>query len=236
MLIGNVKKANTGLLGFDVNTILNLELAKKFYQTGYRFCLRYISRSPEPAYDLNPAEAEDILNSGLALMPVQHVRAGYWVANGQLGTQDGTMAGKNASFVGFPSGVNVWCDLEAVDPKVPASDVIDYCNNWADAVSAAGYLPGLYVGYEAILISDQLKNLHFKNFWRSQSNVPNVGAIGYQMIQLYAETAINGVRVDFDVTQSDFKNGQVSWLVRDLSATEQTLYAETQIRDTPNSH
>lgn len=231
MLNGNVKNATTGVLGFDVNTIISLDLAKKFFSQGYRFCLRYISRSPEPAYDLNPAEAEDILNSGLALMPVQHVRAGYWSANGDLGTADGAMAAKNALFVGFPAGVNVWCDLEAVDPKTPAFDVINYCNNWATEITNAGYLPGLYVGYEAILTSEQLKLLRFTSYWRSQSNVPNIGGIGFQMIQLYAETDINGIKVDFDVTQSDFKNKQVSWLVRDNLLDKSTLSPMRQVNE-----
>ena len=214
MLRGDVKNATTGLLGFDANTVLTLDVAKKFYAAGYRFCLRYVSRGVEPVYDLQPTEAENILDAGLALMPVQHVRAGYWIANGELGTQDGTAAAQNSKLVGFPPGVNVWCDLEAVDPKTPMADVILYCNNWAQAVSDAGYLPGLYVGYEAILTSAELKTLNFKSFWKSQSNVPNVGGIGFQMIQLYPETPINGIKVDFDVTQSDFKNHQVSWLVR----------------------
>jgi hypothetical protein len=171
----------------------------------------------EPSYDLTPEEAENILDSGLALMAVQHVRAGYWTANTELGTSDGTMAGKNAQYVGFPSGVNIWCDLEAVDPKTSSADVISYCNTWANAVSSFGYIPGLYVGYECDLTSQQLAALNFKSFWKSQSNVPNVGGIGFQMIQLYPETSINGIKVDFDVTQSDFKGNTVSWLVRDNS-------------------
>jgi len=215
MLSGTVKKATTGLLGFDANTIISKELADEFFKQGYRFAIRYLSRSPEPAYDLNPAEAENILNSGLALMAVQHVRAGYWAATGDLGTADGIMAGKNASFVGFPAGVNIWCDLEAVDPKTTPDSVIAYANNWASAVRDAGYLPGLYVGYESQLSSAQIAGLGFKSYWRSQSNVPNAGVFGYQMIQLYAETSINGIKVDFDVTQSDFKNNQVTWLVRE---------------------
>jgi Domain of unknown function (DUF1906) len=231
MLNGNVKKATTGLLGFDANTIISLDLAKQFYSQGYRFCLRYISRSPEPAYDLNPTEAEDILNGGLALMPVQHVRAGTWVATADLGTGDGTMAWKNAYYVGFPTGVNIWCDLEAVDLSTPVADVIAYCNNWANAVNSAGYLSGLYVGYQDILTSPQLASLNFKSFWRSQSNVPNVGGIGFQMIQLYAETAINGIKVDFDVTQSDFKNGEVSWLVRDNLLNKNTLSPVRQVNE-----
>jgi hypothetical protein len=89
-------------------------------------------------------------------MAVQHVRDPGWRPTSSLGEQDGTNAANNALAVGFPPGVNVWCDLEGVNSSSTAQDVIDYCNSWYDAFSAAGYAPGLYVGANAVLTGDQL--------------------------------------------------------------------------------
>jgi len=213
-LDGSVQSATTGLLGFDANTVITSEIAQTFFAQGYRFCLRYLSRGPEAPGDLAAAEAEAILQSGLALMAVQHVRQAGWQPNGALGQQDGQAAGQNAADVGLPAGVSIWCDLEGVQAGTPAQNVIDYCNSWFTAVAGAGYLPGLYVGFGCGLNEQQLFNLKFQHYWRSQSNVPNVGGRGYQMIQLFPEVTRNGIGIDIDVTQSDFKQGQAQWLVR----------------------
>ncbi len=213
-LEGTVLAAEPGLLGFDANTVLSAAIARTFSAGGFRFCLRYISRGEEPAGDLSAGEANDILDAGLALMPVQHVRPGYWKPTGALGQQDGTAAGHNAGTVGFPPGTSVWCDLEAVDQASAANDVIDYCEGWYAAVSEAGYAPGLYVGYQSGLAESELVQLRFTHYWRSQSNVPNAGRKGYQLIQLYPELSLFGIKADVDVTQEDYQGGHAVWLVR----------------------
>lgn len=107
-LPGQVEEAPPSLLGFDADTIISAALAQRFSSEGYKFCLRYLSLGvQESAQDLSPQEATDILNSGLALMPVQYVRNRGWLPNGALGQQDGQNAAVNAQNVGFPSGVNV---------------------------------------------------------------------------------------------------------------------------------
>jgi hypothetical protein len=217
-LEGAVQSAITGLLGFDSNTVITAAAAQNFFAQGYRFCLRYLSRGPEAASDLSAAEAEVILQSGLALMAVQHVRKAGWQPTGALGQQDGQDAAQNALNVGFPSGVSIWCDLEGVQTGTDAQNVIDYCNSWFTALDSAGYIPGLYVGFGCGLSEQQLFDLNFQHYWRSQSNVPNVGSRGYQMIQLYPEMPVHGIKVDIDVTQSDFKNGHAQWLVRPAAA------------------
>jgi hypothetical protein len=101
--------------------------------------------------------------------------------------------------------VSVWCDPQA-------EDVIDYCEAWYEAVRAAGYLPGLYVGACALLTGKQLYNLSFQHYWRSQSRVPEIPNRGYQLIQLTPSIEINGVDVDVDIAQNDKKGGQAQWL------------------------
>ena len=213
-LEGSVQSAPPGSLGFDANTVITKAVAQKFVAEGHKFCLRYLSRGEQPPGDLSEAEANRILDAGLALMAVQHVRNAGWTPTAAMGDQDGQRAGQNAALVGLPPGVSVWCDLEGVASGVTAQAVTGYCNAWFDTVRAAGYVPGVYVGAGYVLDESQLFQLKFKNYWRSQSQVPNVAKRGYQMIQLFPEIKLNGITVDVDVTQNDFKNGQAQWLVR----------------------
>lgn len=213
-LLGRVQPAPTGLIGFDTDTKLNLAVAKLFRQSGYQFCLRYISLNAESSYDLDQAEAQAILSAGLALMPVQHVRYEGWSPDATSGTQTGKNAADNVIHVGFPSGINVWLDLEGIDPNAAPDAVIAYCNSWYDAVSAVGYIPGLYVGANSILDSQQLySNLKFQHYWHSLSIVPNVAVRGYQMIQSDGGT-VHGVGIDKNLTQADADRGQVQWFIQ----------------------
>jgi Domain of unknown function (DUF1906) len=217
-LFGQVQAAPTGSIGFDTDTKLNLAVAKLFRQSGYRFCLRYISLDSENSYDLDGDEAEVILSAGLALMPVQHVRYAGWLPSAEAGTQTGKSAADNAIHIGFPAGVNVWLDLEGVDPNATAAVVLAYCNNWSDAVAQTGYLPGLYVGANSILDSQQLyASLKFQHYWHSLSLVPNVAVRGYQMTQSDGGT-IHGAGIDKNITHADSEQGQVQWLMQQTSA------------------
>ncbi len=215
-LTGNVQSAPNKSLGFDADTKLSRSVAQSFYNEGYRFCCRYLSLgSEEETSDLTYSEANDILDGGLALMPVQHVLSPGWEANGKLGEIHGENAARNADTVGFPSKVNVWCDLEGIQGGVSAQSVIDYCNNWYDAVAAYGYLPGLYVGANSILNAEQLyESLKFQHFWKSESDVPEVAVRSYQMVQYYYPELVNGISIDKDITYIDKKGGQPQWLVR----------------------
>jgi hypothetical protein len=212
-LDGTVQGAAPGLRGFDANTVITAAVAQQFFSQGYAFCVRYLSRGPQKSTDLSPEEATDILNSGLALFPVQHVSAAGWSPSGSLGQQYGAQAAVNAAGVGFPPGVNVWCDLEGVKTGTSAQDVIDYCRAWFDAVAAAGFVPGIYVGADAILSGQQLFDLPFQHYWKSLSNVPPIPNRGYQLVQ-HPSQMVNGIAIDVDTTQTDNEGGQVQWLVQ----------------------
>lgn len=211
-LPGNVQGATRSVPGFDSDIVITASLAQQFHAQGYQFCLRYLSRGVESSSDLSAEEATDILNSGLALMPVQHVRAEGWSPNQSLGQQDGQDAATNAQGVGFPAGVNIWCDLEGVNSAAQPQDVIDYCEAWYEEVNVAGYAPGLYVGAGALLTGRQLYDLSFQHHWRSQSRVPDLLPRGYQLIQLFPAILINGVWIDVDIAQNDGEGGQAQWL------------------------
>jgi len=154
----------------------------------------------------------DILNSGLALMPVQHTRAAGWYPERSLGQEDGREAASFADAIGFPAGVSLWCDLEGVNTAAHAQEVIADCRGWYEAVRAGGYSPGLYVGAGTLLSGQQLFELPFHHYWRSSSRVPNIASRGYQLVQLSPSIQLNGISVDLDIAVPDEKGESARWL------------------------
>ena len=177
-LPGTASAAAGDIAGFDADGIVTAVAAAAFFSRGFRFCIRYVSRvAQQNANDLSAAEALDLLNAGLALMPVQHVRDAGWLPTAALEASDGVHAAYHAFVIGFPPGVNVWCDLEGVQPGASAQQVIDYCNSLYDAVNAVGYVPGIYVGADAILDGPTLRHSQFVHYWKS--NPLSVSAVQF---------------------------------------------------------
>jgi hypothetical protein len=151
-------------------------------------------------------------------MIVQHVLDPGWSPTQSLGAEYGANAATFSQQIGLPAGVNVWCDLECVSTSSAASDVTAYCNAWASAVSAAGYVPGVYVGYQPGLSSQQLYDLEFDHYWGAYnidgSSIPAVR--GLQMQQnVGSGGTIGGVSTetyDDDVTMTDHSGGNALWL------------------------
>jgi len=210
-LPGRIESAASWVPGFDCDAVLSAALARQFFSQGYRFCLRYLAHA-QASLNLSAQEAADILNSGLALMPVQHVRATGWSPDQALGQQDGQEVVSIAQTIGFPDGVNVWCDLEEVNPSAKAHDVFDYCRAWHRTVGAAGYSPGLYVGARTLLTGQQLFDLPFQHYWRSPSSVPDIPSRGYQLIQFSPTIQLNGISVDLDVALPDGRGDSAMWM------------------------
>jgi len=186
-LHGHVFSGIRGVRGFDANVTITADIAAAFSAHGFRFCVRYVRRQKKHAQDLTADEAGIILDTGLALMPVQHVESeDGWVPTGDKGASNGDNAAEDASSIGIPSGVTVWCDLEGVTPETPAQDIIDYCNRWHSAVAAAGFVPGLYVGWHAGLNPNQLyRSLRYTHYWAAYNlNADQAPAVrGVQMRQ-----------------------------------------------------
>jgi len=212
-LPGRIEAAPNGVAGFDVNQVLTESQAAAFKSAGYAFCVRYVPRKAElQAGNLTHAEALDILNAGLALMAVQHVELPPWKPNTNLGTLYGKYAATYArQTAALPPGMNLWCDLEGVAPGTPVQDVIAYCQAWYYAVHDAGYIPGLYVGYDVILTAEQLYNdISFQHYWRAY-NGPEVSTRGFQLIQK-TEKTLDGITFDPDVAQTDGLGDSALWL------------------------
>lgn len=202
-IAGTVKTLSAGRVkGFDANVRVTAADAKAFYKAGYQFAVRYVRRAPVHDFDLTRAEAQDILAAGLGLMLVQHVAPDNWNPTGALGTTYGKTAAAEAKGIGIPSGVTLWCDLEIVNKAAKAEDVIAYCNNWHAAVAAAGYTPGLYVGYQPGLDAQQLyTGLRFVHYWGAYNADLVPARRGFQMKQYAMKSAdrVASIAYEFDV-------------------------------------
>lgn len=206
MGLSTAAPAPYGLLGVDTASVVSSDRAKELYAAGYRYCARYVelgapNPNPRNLPPLTQSEASALRAAGLAIVLVQY--HGSTMTSAQ-GTADGQAAANNALALGAPRGMNLFCDIEAVSSS-GADAVIAYCNAWYNAVSASGFVPGLYVGADSGLSQSQIDALPFRYYWRSASLVPNVSR-GYQLLQLYPGNVLfNGqLRIDIDVTQNGY--------------------------------
>lgn len=153
--------------GFDVNVVVTAAAARAFATAGYRFAVRYVPRETARSNDLSVNEIQDLHDVGIAVMPVQHVESeSSWIPTDDKGRRYGETAAQSAHTLGLASGTTVWLDLEGVAVGTPAESVIRYCNFWHDRVAAAGFQPGLYVGWHAMLSPDELyRRLKFTRYW-----------------------------------------------------------------------
>src|SRR5262249_38947658 len=108
---------------------------------------------------INNARLKNILDAGLAFMPVT-LAAKY----------DGPAAVAHCKGLGLPSGCTVWLDFEGKPAfNTLATELIAKIDAWADAVTAAGYQPGIYVGSPQPLTSDELWGLRVVRYWNALS-------------------------------------------------------------------
>ena len=121
-LQGNVAVAPPGVRGLDCDTAVTAAQAQAYFNQGFRFCIRYVSRTDAlraghaggATPDLSEAEAAGILAAGMAVMAVQHPANVGWSPSADLGTAYGANAARYAAAAGLPAGVNLWLDLEGV--------------------------------------------------------------------------------------------------------------------------
>ncbi|NUN65942.1 DUF1906 domain-containing protein [Pseudanabaena biceps] len=188
-----VESAPDGSLGFDVSHPITSDEAKAAFAAGFSFCVRYVARlepnlEPIGSPDITFDEAQDILDSGLALFLVQHVSNGGWFATESLGKRFGGNAANYAFECGFPPGVNIFLDLEEVSPGSSPREIQGFCNEWYKALSTYGYIPGVYIGSKNGLDAQQLfSGTLFEHFWHAASQAdppkPRSGDRGYQLFQ-----------------------------------------------------
>jgi Domain of unknown function (DUF1906) len=216
MLTVETAPLNTSeIVGFDTIAKLDAAAGSCLVDAGLRFCVRYVALGAPGSRDLDDVELDGLTGAGLAMMAVQYARTGGWSAT--TGRADGEAAARNALAAGFPPDATLWCDAEGA---IPSTDVaIAYSTAWYEGATAGGCTElGIYVGagFAPPVSEPQLFHaLPFRRYWRSLSQVQNVGTRGYQVLQLFpGDQLIAGVRVDLDVVQSDYLGSRPRWAVK----------------------
>ena len=174
--------------------------------------MRYVFFGPPHAGDLTLAETGAILDAGLALVVVQHVRSPGWTAGPQLGASDGQWAARNAGVAGYAPGMGLFlvCDLEGV--KNSGQAVAEHVDAWCQAVIAGGYAPALYVGYDCGLSPSELYDLPHVSRYLSDDANRTVAVRGTCALQ-YPEVTLSGVgTVEPDHAHPDALGGTLTGL------------------------
>ena len=209
-------------LGFDSDTVVSAAVAKEFVSLGYRWCARYVSRGAPEIGDLTSKEIATILDTGLALIVVQHAPEPNWTPNDAEGLAWGHAAIANIKALGIPPGLSIAKDHEGVDVSGSASIVsaitAAHINTWSNVVEAAGYQPVLYEGFNCGLNAAQLyNNLTLARYWKSASNVPTPIRRGFCMEQLDINQTIfvdsQAFSYDKDAIMADNLGALPNWLI-----------------------
>jgi hypothetical protein len=185
-----VAAAEDGSLVAEVSRRLTHDDARALFDAGYKVCVRSLGPVGDRSA-LTADEADLIHASGLMLMAVQCTEPSS--VSKEEGEQDGSAAAAMAMTAGLPAGTNIFCRLSAA-PETAAQEAIKYHQAWYEAVSGAGYEPGICVA-DALLSAEQLyRKLSVKHYWQSARNTPSVFVRGYQVVPSSpATSAIGGV-------------------------------------------
>lgn len=222
-LPGHVFSAYDGVRGFDTSEKVSARTAQLFYRAGCRFAVRYVRRETAHPSDLSATEAKLLLDAGLGVMLVQYVESeSSWSPTAAKGTRNGTTAAGEAERLGFPWGITIWCDVEGIAAGASSQTVIDYCNRWHEAVSKAGYVPGIYVGYHARLSPRQLyRSLRFTHYWGAYNlnsdQYPEVRGLQMKQSQAVRSSKLSGVAISYqtDRVAADALGGRPTLLARE---------------------
>ena len=123
--------------------------------------------------------------------------------------------------LGVPPQATVFLDLEGLSAfKANPAELIVKINTWANAITAAGYIPGLYVGVPQPLTSDELWGLRVSRYWRGQgsvrdrnNNLAEPAGCGWCMTQMYPSRHRGGVWVDDNMVGQDYRARVPTWVV-----------------------
>jgi hypothetical protein len=185
----------------------------------YSCILRYVPLPNDgAAKDIDVVELGNILDAGLALMLVQHVRYPGWNPAKCSGQADALAAIESASAAGYLAGGHIYLDLEGISGT--AADTKAFAEEWAATIVQASYCAGCYVGYDVPLNAVQLYNLHdFHSYW-SDAGPRSVATRGFAIKQHEPEVSIAGVGFDKDTLQPDKLGDTPFWMVAEPAAAD----------------
>ena len=221
--LGVTAQAPPGARGVDTYQTISAAAAAAIVEEGYVFAVRYIRNNAAPrANHITRAEANDLLDAGLAVLLVQQGRGWHkTLPSAALGARDGRRAVAEAAALGYPAGATLFLDVESVRVHAATpSDILDFASSWHTVVKST-YRPGYYVGPGGRLSAPQLASLPFEHFWKSGAEVPEPTKRGFQLTQhRHADkrrNTVHGVSIDFNITQPDERGDALTWLTRPRS-------------------
>jgi Domain of unknown function (DUF1906) len=193
------QQAWVGARGCDCVTLLDGHLAEGLAASGrVDFVVQYLG-------SVTAAGLQEITQSGLSVLLVTY--ADVW---------DPARTVNELTSLGYPKGCTAWLDVEGVKNTTAATLIADI-NAWATSVSMSGWQPGLYVGANSLLTSDELTKLAVVRYWRGMSRVTDRTGIlaepasGYCCTQLFPTQTVAGVSVDINVIGQDWEGRLPSW-------------------------
>lgn len=212
MTIGHAVTAPGLLQGFDCNTPITPAIAQAARRAGYRYVVRYVPRLTPHSYDLTAAEVTTCFQAGLALSIVQHVESDDdtgWEPTDEKGAAYGNGAAKAVRSIGIAPGTTVWLDLEGVSLTVSPAQVIRYANIWHDVILAAGYQPGVYLGWQNRLTGhDAYFRLKFARYWAAYNlNKDHYPVTRGVCQQQHRQVKFAGIFIDPDTIMMDNLGG-----------------------------
>jgi hypothetical protein len=193
----------------DTAAKLNPAILQQIRDAGYSGVGRYVPLpSNSPARDIDAAELGAIMEVGLGLLLVQHVRAGTWDPANHSGEADARTAVQFARAAGYPAGAHLFIDLESIGGSGAATKT--FAEAWANVVVGAGFLAGAYIGFSVPLNPQELFDLHsITSYWSDLG--PRVVAQRGFAIKQHAEIEIAGTRFDPDTIQADDLGQTPAW-------------------------
>jgi len=195
----------------DTDVKLSTELVQQIRAAGYLGVARYVPLpNNSPAGDIDAKELASILDGGLGLLLVQHVRKPGWNPGAHSGDADAHMALEFARASGYMPSGHIFLDLEGIAGTGP--DTKAFAEAWAAVIAAGGYSAGCYVGYDVPLNAQELYDLHTINSYWSDAGPRAVARRGFAIKQ-HPEIKIAGVAFDPDTIQVDGCGDTPFWTI-----------------------
>ena len=179
------------------SSVGDLKTAQALKASGIDFVSLYLGT-------VTPEIVANVLAAGLAFVPVTYANQ-----------TDGAKAVAQLKALGIPEGVTVFLDVEGASTLTDPAALWTAINAWADALLAAGYVPGIYVGSPQPFTSNELYMLHVERYWRAPSRVlDRFGALaepmyGWCAFQAWPSVTWAGIWVDVDFCYQDYKQRTV---------------------------
>lgn len=197
------KQAFVGARGIDAVTLISsMDSARRVREAQVDFVVQYLG-------SVTPEIVSYVTDAGCGFMPVTYADK-----------FDGYATVQQLARLKLPPLTTTWLDVEGVGTIDPLA-LQGKINDWAMAIDAAGFEPGMYVGPNSLLTSIELYRLKVRRYWRSAARIVDRNgelaepACGYCMFQLLPSITWGGIFSDVDFVQQDYRQRLPTWAIKD---------------------